>query len=79
MMITFLSLLFFPMVVIMKDNHVVFQFVIRRSSPAGDGRITRVVTHRLPVTDDGRGFLQVWLSVLLRFARMSCVCPMFCV
>ncbi|CAM9285041.1 unnamed protein product, partial [Ectocarpus sp. 13 AM-2016] len=44
-------------------------FVIRRSSPAGDGRITRVVTHRLPVTDDGHGFLQTVdpeaLSVLI--------------
>ncbi|CAM9148905.1 unnamed protein product, partial [Ectocarpus sp. 12 AP-2014] len=52
-----------------EDEHVVFQFVIRRSSPAGDGRITRVVTHRLPVTDDGHGFLQTVdpeaLSVLI--------------
>ncbi|CAM9581847.1 unnamed protein product [Ectocarpus sp. 6 AP-2014] len=52
-----------------EDEHVVFQFVIRRSSPAGDGRVTRVVTHRLPVTDDGHGFLQTVdpeaLSVLI--------------
>ncbi|CAM9872972.1 unnamed protein product [Scytosiphon promiscuus] len=51
------------------EAQVVFQFVVRRSSPAGDGRITRVVTHRLPVTDDGDGFLQTVdpeaLSVLI--------------
>lgn len=40
------------------QDYVMFQFVVRQAR-AGEGRITRVLTHRLPVTADEQGFLQV--------------------
>ncbi|CAM9659377.1 unnamed protein product [Discosporangium mesarthrocarpum] len=39
------------------EEHVYFQFVVRQAKGL-EGRVTRVITHRLPMTDDPQGFLQ---------------------